>query len=68
MCAEVRRLRRPICAKSAYAKIAQCTCGNAHSAPSHNLYGTHENSIPSFHRRVVAAILTSPSLILYSSS
>jgi hypothetical protein len=26
------------------------------------------NSIPSFHRRVVAIILTSPSLILYSSS
>jgi len=39
-----------------------------HSTPSHNLCGTRENSIPLFRRRVVAAILTSPSLILCSGS
>ena len=33
-----------------------------------NLYSTHENPIPSFHRKVIAAILASPSLILYNSS
>src|ERR1700733_1631453 len=37
---------RIISTKSANDKIAKCTCGNAHSASSHNLYGTHENSIP----------------------
>jgi hypothetical protein len=61
-------LWRIIWIKSANDKIANCTCGNAYSAPLHNLYATHENSILSFHRRVVAAILISPSLILYSSS
>ena len=35
--------------------MTKCTCGNAHSAPSHNLYGTHENSIPFLHRDLAAA-------------
>jgi hypothetical protein len=48
-------------------KIAKCTCGNAHSAPSRNLYGIYENSVPSLHHRVVAAILTLPPLIPHSS-
>ena len=30
--------------------MTKSPCGNAHSAPSHNLYGTHENSIPFLHR------------------
>src|SRR2546423_3680752 len=37
--------------------------GNAHSAPSHNLYGTHENSIPFLHRDLAAAYFTSLSLL-----
>jgi hypothetical protein len=44
-------------------KIAKCTCGNAHSAPSHNLYGTHENSIPFLHRDLAGADFTSLSLL-----
>jgi hypothetical protein len=43
--------------------MTKCTCGNAHSAPSHNLYGTHENSIPFLHRDLAAADFTSLSLL-----
>ena len=38
-------------------------CGNEHSAPSHNLYDPHENSIPFPHRDLTAAYLTSLSLL-----
>ena len=54
---------RMIRTKSANDKIAKCNCGNAHSAPSHNLYGTHENSIPFLHRDLAAAHFTSLSLL-----
>src|ERR1700722_18962549 len=47
----------------AYDKIAKCTCENAYSAPSHNLYGTHENSIPFLHCNLAAAHFTSLSLL-----
>ena len=36
---------------------------NVHSAPSHNLYSRHENSIPFPHRDLAAAYLTSLSLL-----
>ena len=37
------------------------------TCPEASRYGAAENSIPSSNRRYAAAILTSPSLILYSS-
>src|SRR5271156_753224 len=54
---------RMIRTKSANDKIAKCTCGNAYSTPLHNLYGTHENSIPFLHRDLTAAHFTSLSLL-----
>src|SRR5271163_2470698 len=54
------RIWRMIRTKSANDKIAG---GNAHSAPSHNLYGTHENSIPFLHRDLAAAYFISLSLL-----
>jgi hypothetical protein len=49
--------------KSANVKTAKCTCGNGYSAPLHNLYGTHENSIPFLHRDLAAAFFTLLSLL-----
>ena len=43
--------------------MTKCTRRNAHSAPSHNLYGTHENSIPFLHRDLAATHFTSLSLL-----
>jgi uncharacterized protein YjbI with pentapeptide repeats len=43
--------------------MTKSPCGNVHSAPSHNLYGTHENSIPFLHRDLAAAYFTSLSLL-----
>src|SRR5271170_1227116 len=56
-------LWRIIWTKSANDKIVKCTCGNASSTPLHNLYDTHENSIPFLHRDLAAAHFTSLSLL-----
>jgi hypothetical protein len=43
--------------KSANDKITKCTRRNAYSAPSHDLYGTHENLIPPY------TVIPSPSIL-----